>query len=94
MTTWYRTGQYKPLIEPVEVIRETEKYVVISIDEWGKKVERKDAKISQFHRYWKTWEEARDFLLERAEREVDSARFQLNQKVGRLGNIKGLKPPV
>lgn len=94
MAIWYRTGQHKPLIEPVEVIRETKDFVVITFDDWGKPVERRDSKRGRGYCYFKTWEEAHVFLLERAEREVEAARSQLNQRTGYLGNIKGLKPPA
>lgn len=49
-------------IEEIEVIRETEKFVVVPS---GLKGERRDAKRSEYTNYFDTWQEAKDFLIDR-----------------------------
>lgn len=85
----YVTGGYGTrLIEEVEVVRETEKQVVI-LTYSGK--ERRESKRSDFHNYFDDWQSAKDFILEKAQIEVDRLRRQLEVAKGELGNIKGLR---
>jgi len=88
----YRTGGYgKNLIEAIEVEKETEKCV------WLKSVNNSKAhkhyKITEYYRYFDTWEDAHDALLDDAERTTQSLQRQLEQVNVRLSNIKGLKKP-
>jgi hypothetical protein len=48
---------------------------------------------SSCHSYHKTWAEAHQALLARAEAKVASARYQLERLNGDYGRIKGMKPP-
>jgi len=97
--TWYRTGRWRSLIEPVEVVKENKKSVWIREDRWKLDGECAEpavvmqAKASQYWRFFKSWEEAHAHLVERAEQAVADARLRLNDATGRLGNIKGLKKP-
>lgn|SRR5574340_683707 len=85
---------YSLLIEAREVIRETNSSVVYSAAYFGEPVERREAKKSDSHLWTDTWEEGHAALMAKAEAEVASLRLQLEQAKGRLGNIKGMKPPV
>ena len=76
-------------IEPLTVVRQTEKMVVLP---FGKST-RKEAKRTGWGSWHDTWEEAHAFLLERAERKLESIRYQLQQAQGEYGNIKGMKKP-
>ena len=92
--TWYRTRRYHSAIEPVEVVKATSKTVVVN--EWafaGQRNERKSNITSDYSQHFRTWEEARAHLIERAEDRVKSLRLQLEQANGHLGNVKGLKKP-
>jgi len=86
----YRTGGYgKNLIEEVECERETEKSV------WAKRVYgsgfERCLKETEYHNYHDTWEKAHEYLIEKAERQADGLRRQLQLANSYLGNIKGLK---
>ena len=92
----YRTNEYawRDLIEEVEITRETEKQVVVSVVlNSGKVREDRSAKKSSSVNYFDTWEEAKLYLLERAESKVTHARRELDKANSHLGNIKGLKKP-
>lgn len=80
MTGWFARGQ---LIEPVEIERETEASVFIN--------GQRHAKESEHAQYHASFEDAKKFLLEKAERELSSARRKLESAQGFYGNVKGLK---
>jgi len=74
-------------IELVEIERETTACVFRHGD-------RRYAKNSDNEKYCDTWAEAKQYLLEKAEKQLISARRQLETAQGQLGNIKGMKEPV
>lgn len=80
-------------IKKVEVDRETESSVWLSVD--GKEVlrERRAAKRSEFRSYFDTWDDAKNHLIEMHEGKVAHARAVLKTANDRLGNIKGMKNP-
>lgn len=75
---------YNTDIEAVECDRETENSV------WIKGSRR--AKISEHETFHDTFEQAKDFLILRATRQLESARSTLQRAQDKLGNIKGMKP--
>ena len=75
-------------IKAIEVLRETDKQVVILVG----KTERRENKVSDWSSWHDTWEDAHAFLIAEAENKVDSLRLQLEQAKGTLGQIKGMKP--
>jgi len=86
-------SSYTVRLKPVEVEHETEKCVFVRREgSAGTSVDR-HAKHSQGYDFFDTWEEAHAKAMEFAQRRVDSARFQLEQARGHLGNIKGMKKP-
>lgn len=69
--TWYDTR-----IEEVEVTRETEQSVFLPAGtRFHKNGERREAKRSDHMNYFDTWDEARDFLIDR---EKDAIRGHQN----------------
>ena len=83
----YVTGGWgNNLIKAVEVEKETD------VSVWVKG--SRCAKRSTYKNYFDTWEEAKQFLLGKAEAECDSLRSQLERAKGKLGNIKGLKTQI
>ena len=71
----YRTGRFgdNP-IEEIEISKETDKSVW-TIEEWGgKKRKSRCLKKSDWHQYWNTWQEAKDFLMDKALKRIDSAK--------------------
>lgn len=87
----YRTVDWKAEIVPVEVERVGEKSVWVRNDRRGKT--ERHALIGAWNQYHHTWEEARQFLLKKAEASAQSLRLQLERANGHVGNIKGLKEP-
>lgn len=96
----YRTGGYgNNLIEAVEVVKETEKQVVIETKltnhTTGKTSiqETRENKINNYSAIHDTWDEAKAYLLEKADKKVQSCRRRLEEAKSHYGNIKGLKQP-
>ena len=80
----YKVNYYwRPEVEKVEVEKETESSV------WIKG--RREAKEAQYHAFFDTFQEAKDFLIDVFEKKARSVRRQLEQANGYLGNAKGLK---
>lgn len=73
-------------VYPVEVDRETGSSVWVG--------GRRRAKRSDHESYFDTWEEARNYVLIKAQVRVDAARRHLEREKSDLGNIKGMKPPA
>jgi hypothetical protein len=96
--TKFKTGGFSGgLIEAVQVEKETAQSVWIN--SWtfkgaGTGPARKHAKRSQYDNYFDTWQEAYQFLLERAISRVLSARRELDLANSHLGNVKGMKAPT
>lgn len=87
----YKTEAWNSKIEPVTVVKETAKQLVVEYDCYGKTHQRRAAKESAYDNYFDTWEEAHEHLIDRAAKRVESLRSQLQTANGNLGNIKGMK---
>ena len=83
MTTMWRLWFEE--IEPVVIDRFTDKAVWIE--------GRKKARYADCRSYHETWEETHQYLIDKAQQEVDSLRNQLARANGNLGRIRGMKPP-
>lgn len=95
--TKYKVGAFGAFIDVVQVERESTQSVWIK--GWtfdagpGTGVPRKHAKRSAYDNYFDTWDEAKAFLVARAEAAVLNARAELAAANDTLGNAKGLKRP-
>lgn len=76
-------------IESLDVLRETEKFVVLKITHG----ERRESKTSDYCRYFDDWDSAHAYLLAKAEDRANRARIELSSANGHLGNVKGMKKP-
>lgn len=74
---------YFGTIKPVEVERVTDNSVWVR----GRRSNREGT----YDGYFDSWEEARQFLLKKAQVKLDSARRHLEAAQSEYGNIKGLK---
>lgn len=84
--------KYKTLfnrIEAVEIVRETEKQVVLPGRNGGRGC--RENKRSDWSNWHDTWEEAHAFLVSNAEKDVERARMRLEITKGVLGQLKGMK---
>lgn len=79
----YRTATWGKLIEAVDVDRETEASVWVN--------GRRNGKRTEYHSYFDTFAEAKQYLLDIAERSVNSARLNLARAEGHYSNVKGLR---
>jgi len=80
---WFQVWLDK--IDPVKVDNYSEKSVWID----GRRLAR-----SGWRDYFPTWAEAHEFLIKKAESDLNDARLNLERMRGRHGQIKGMRPPV
>lgn len=83
----YRT-RFESEIEALEVIKETEKQIVF-VGNLG--AQNRESKRSDWQNWHDTFEDARQFLLEKSESEAVSLRKRLEEVKKRIETIKGLK---
>lgn len=89
--TMFRAVHYgSPRIETIQVVKLTTKTAMVISEHTGT---YRTNLLTSHDAIFPTWEEARDWLLERCERNVQSARRELEQANGALGNVKGWKQP-
>ena len=88
----YRASDWSSIpISKVKVIKLTAKTLVYaSRGSRGEVYTNTERLQASSHAFFPVWEEARDWLLRKAERELESARLQLQRAQGKVGNIKGL----
>ena len=80
--TWYDTR-----IEEVEVIRETAKFVTEADGQrWMKRTD-------DFRNYFNTWQEAKDFLIDREQAAIARAQSEVWMHQKRLDGIEEMQPP-
>lgn len=91
MTTWYETD-YKKQIKPVDIEKFTDSSVWFS-GKFGRSEVSRSARMSEYAQYHPTWDEAKAYLLSKAESKVFHARRQLDQAKSEYGNILGMKNP-
>jgi hypothetical protein len=68
----YRTGGYPDVIKRLEVVKETEKQVVVLVpDLWsGKPRTSRNAKRSDYHNFFDTFEQAKAFLMAQCDSQI------------------------
>lgn len=94
MSTWYKTQKYNAKIEPVEVLRESAKQIVTAETDWrGKPYQARRNKTGGYDNFFPSWTEAHVYLLDRATRQLDYARVELQQAQNQYGNVVGMREP-
>jgi len=71
-------------VEKVEVAGETDHFVKLLNG-------RKEAKQSDWCSYFDSFDDAKNYLIDKAQKRVDSLRRSLESANGELGQIKGIK---
>jgi len=92
----YKTsgGWNRELIVPIEVVRETEHFVILKrTDRSGKEREDRTAKISEYAQIHNSWTDARDHLLAKAEIAIRGAQERLEDASMLRDKILSLKEP-
>lgn len=91
MITKYRVGWMNDkTIKKVDVVRETEKMVWLPHPTRS----RGEAKHSQYCHYFDTWQEAKDFLIEKFTRKIKSSKSELAFNEKALAEITELEQPI
>ena len=85
----YRT--WSKDIDAVDVIRETEKFVYLR--GWNGREQRQQKRAVGLN-WHDSWEAAHAFIVAKEEKEIESLRSRLERAKGKLGQIKGMKPPA
>lgn len=88
-TMWYAIA-WSRVIGRVHVSGETEHTLHVVGGNGKTRVHRKR---TDFAGYFDAWDEAKQFLLDHAERDVAAARRQLELANAKLGNVKGMRRP-
>jgi hypothetical protein len=88
--TMYKAHHWgRPRISEIQVEKVTAKTAMVI----GSCGTRRENLLTGCEATFRTWEEARDWLMERCERNVQSARRELEQANGVYGNVKGWVKP-
>jgi len=80
-------NRYDHEIEEIEVISETEKYVTLEAVAFDGK-HRREMKRSNYMNYFDTWQEAKDFLVDREKEAIGKLERQIAQHVATLAKIE------
>lgn len=77
----YRVPQYSNKVEKKEFIRETDKFLIHQVKGWGIDdiEERREAKISEYSRYFDSEREALTFIIERNKKRLESLKRETNE---------------
>ena len=87
----YKAEYYwAPKIVKVEIVRETKSSVVFNQKTFSGK-DMSERKNTQYHQYFDTFKEAKAFLVKVYEKNVASARYNLEAEKSLLGTVKGMK---
>lgn len=84
MSTWYRVNIHSNQIMPVEVIKETDKFVTILSKNPDSKYQPRCAKGGEFY---PTFAGARAFLMERLAKRMTSLELQIAQARIDMGKV-------
>jgi hypothetical protein len=93
METWYKTTKYNCDICPVEVVKSTDKTVVVKAEKAGFKDRRHDI-TSFYETYHRTWGQAHAYLLTRAETNMEAARIALERAKTELTKVCSMREPT
>jgi hypothetical protein len=77
--------------QEIEVLSETEKTLTVKYRYWGMMDTRRIMKSG--HPVYQTWDEAKAFIVERAEINLSRARKSLDRARSELENAKAMRPP-
>lgn len=83
----YKVSNWRLSIEEVDVVRETEKQVVI-LDRRG--MESREAKSSSYSVYLKTYNDAVAYHINRIEKKIESLNNQIKRELAELAKAKEL----
>ena len=86
----YKVSKYRIDIEPLEVVRETEKSVYI---QQGRGLSRQ-AKETAYDQWFTTWQDAYNFLVKRTESKIEYLKGRLEDTEDNLTEILNMEKPA
>lgn len=89
----YMVSRWKITIESVEVIKETEKFVVLARNNAFGTGTRREAKVSDYCRYFDSWGDAHQYHVDRLTGSIAATEAKLKQLKDELSLIEEMVPP-
>ena len=89
----YKAIKWKNTIEAVEVVKETAQFVVIECTTTFGKGTRREAKASDYYRYFDSWGKAHQYHADRTIRSITATEAKLDQLKTELSQINEMKDP-
>jgi hypothetical protein len=90
MTTWYRVTRWSKDIEPIEVVKETEKTLTIVTMWFDKKINRVCRKDGSNEGYFRTWQDALSELIRYQEANIKHHTDELARATSEWNRLKRL----
>lgn len=89
MNKWYAVSGHRPEIEELDVVKETEKTLLVNSKFWDRQTRmlKRDSTTACFP----TWKEAHDFLIEKLEKKTKYQRERLKDTEDALATARALK---
>ena len=89
----YKVSKWKSTIESVEVVKETEKFVVLALNNAFGTGTRREAKVSDYYRYFDSWGDAHQYHIDRLTSSIAATEAKLEQLSDELSVITEMVPP-
>ena len=90
----YKTSACRSTIDAVEVVKETDKFVVLASNNAFGHGTRREAKVSDYCAYFDSWADAHKYHVDRVSKEIASAERKLSQLNNELAQINDMKDPT
>ena len=90
----YKASSLRATIEAVEVVKETDKFVVLAFNSGFGHGTRREAKVSDYCAYFDSWADAHQYHVDRVLREIASAEEKLSRLDSELAKINKMKDPT
>ena len=89
----YKVRKWKSTIESVEVVKETEKFVVLALNNAFGTGTRRESKVSDYYRYFDSWGEAHQYHIDRLTSSIAATEAKLKQLKDELSLTTVMVPP-
>ena len=87
----YRVTDFPPFIKPVQIVKQTEKFVVLSAH-WGG--ERREAKTSEYASWFDSFDEAKEFATNLFLAKIETSQRAVNDAAQKLRTIEAMEQTV
>ena len=90
----YKASSLRATIEAVEVVKETDKFVVLSSNNAFGNGARREAKVSDYYAYFDSWSDAHKYHIDRVSNGIASAEEKISRLKKELEQINDMKDPT